>query len=120
MMFTGEKGKILTGFNVQNPRLFSRKKKPVTATTTPLQPYANKNMVAALTLFADSCKSGQQYPGSFIDAEALTEAINLYAASLRSGRLLKYDAGARQITNVADANKYLSRQYRSGWDPATI
>ena len=22
-----------------------------------------------------------------------------------------------KITNVADANKYLSREYRSGWDP---
>ncbi len=120
MMFTGTKGKILAGFNVQNPRLFSKKKKPVTAPTPPSQPYAQNNMVEALSLFAASCKSNQQYPGSFIDAEALTEAINLYAASLRAGRLLKYDAASRQITNIPDANKYLARQYRTGWDPATI
>jgi len=25
-----------------------------------------------------------------------------------------------KITNVPDANKYLSREYRKGWDPASI
>ncbi len=120
MMFVGEKGKILAGFNVQNPRLFSKKKKPVTATTQAVQSYNHENMVAALTLFSDACKSGKQYPGSFAEAEGLTEAVNLYAASLRAGRLLKYDATSRQITNVPDANKYLKREYRTGWDPASI
>jgi hypothetical protein len=48
------------------------------------------------------------------------EAINLYGVALRSGRLLKYDAANSQITNVKDANKYLSREYRAGWDPDTI
>jgi hypothetical protein len=120
MMFVGEKGKILAGFNVQNPRLFSKKKKEVKANIPAVQSYAHENMVSALTLFADSCKSGKQYPGSFIEAEGLTEAVNLYAASLRSGRLLKYDATSRQITNVPEANKYLMREYRSGWDPKTI
>jgi len=120
MMFVGEKGKILAGFNVQNPRLFSRKKKEVATTSQVVQSYAHDKMVAALQLFVDSCKSGKQYPGSFSEAEGLTEAVNLYAASLRSGKLLKYDAASRQITNVPEANKYLKREYRAGWDPATI
>jgi len=34
--------------------------------------------------------------------------------------MLKYDAASLTITNVPEANKYLSREYRSGWDPATI
>ena len=71
-------------------------------------------------LFVDACKTGKQYPGSFAEAEYLTEAINLYAVALRSWKLLKYDASSHSITNVPDANKYLSREYRSGWDPATI
>jgi hypothetical protein len=84
----------------------------------------NRNQVQkttdALSLFVDACKTGKQYPGNFPEAEYLTEAINLYAVALRSGKLLKYDAASHAITNVADANKYLSREYRSGWDPATI
>ena len=75
---------------------------------------------AALPLFVDACKTGKQYPGNFSEAEYLTEAVNLYALSLRTNKLLQYDAANLKITNVADANKYLSRDYRSGWDPATI
>ncbi|HVV55099.1 MAG TPA: hypothetical protein VHC47_07240, partial [Mucilaginibacter sp.] len=119
MMFVGEKGKILAGFNVQNPRLFHKGKEEKT-TTPPENSYAQENMVASLTLFANSCKSGTQYPGSFRDAWPLTEAINLYAVALRSGRLLKYDGSTQQITNVTDANKYLKKDYRTGWDPASI
>jgi len=75
---------------------------------------------AALLLFVEACKSGKQYPGNFAEAEHLTAAVNLYAASLRSNKMLKYDAAGQTITNVADANKYLNRTYRPGWDPATI
>jgi hypothetical protein len=120
MMFVGDKGKILTGFNIQNPRLFSRKKMEDLVNPQVTQIKESDKMVAALQLFIDACKTGKQYPGSFFEAEHLTEAVNLYAASLRAGRLLKYDEASRQITNVPDANKYLSREYRAGWDPASI
>jgi hypothetical protein len=75
---------------------------------------------SALPRFVEACKTGKQYPGSFPEAEFLTEAVNLYAASLRANKMLKYDAASHAITNVADANKYLMRAYRQGWDPATI
>ena len=71
-------------------------------------------------MFAQSVKAGKQYPGSFPEAEYLTEAVNLYAVALRSNKLLNYDAANRKITNSADADKYLKRDYRKGWDPATI
>jgi hypothetical protein len=74
----------------------------------------------ALQQFIDACKSGKQYPGNFREAEPITEAINLYSVALRTGKLLKYDAATVSITNVADANKYLNREYRKGWDPATM
>ncbi|MFI5159625.1 MAG: Gfo/Idh/MocA family protein [Sphingobacteriales bacterium] len=120
MMFVGEKGKILCGFNVQNPRLFSKKNPPISAPTSAINSYADNKMVDALTLFATNCKAGTQYPGSFPEAEALTEAVNFYSTSLRVAHLLKYDATSRQITNIPEANKYLKRDYRTGWDPATI
>jgi hypothetical protein len=120
MMFVGDKDKILAGFNVQNPRLLSQKKTEAAAGPQAARPREGDRMAAALQLFIDACKSGKQYPGSFSEAEHLTEAVNLYAASLRTGRLLKYDAVNRQITNVPEANKYLMREYRAGWDPASI
>ena len=116
-MFVGDKGKILAGFNVDHPQLLSEKASEPPKTG----PYSEGDrMKAALQLFADACKSGKQYPGSFSDAEHLTEAINLYAVALRSRRLLKYDAATMKITNSPEANKFLSREYRTGWDPASI
>jgi hypothetical protein len=119
MMFVGTEGKILAGFNVQNPQLISGKKN-ATDNTKPDTRGQVEQESAALPLFVNACKTGQQYAGNFIEAEHITEAVNLYSVALRTGKLLKYDAAAQKITNAADANKYLSREYRTGWDPATI
>ncbi|MGC4034975.1 MAG: Gfo/Idh/MocA family oxidoreductase [Chitinophagaceae bacterium] len=120
MMFVGDKGKILAGFNVQNPQIISGNK-----TGNPVNAEADKrNQVQqtseALPKFVDACKTGKQYPGNFREAEFITEAINLYAVALRTNKILKYDAATVSITNVPDANKYLNREYRQGWDPSTI
>lgn len=120
MMFVGDKGKILAGFNVQNPQLISGNKTAVTGDTKEDKRNQVQQTSEALPLFVNACKTGKQYPGNFMEAEYITEAVNLYAAALRSGRLLKYDAANMKITNVSDANKYLSREYRAGWDPATM
>jgi Oxidoreductase family, NAD-binding Rossmann fold/Oxidoreductase family, C-terminal alpha/beta domain len=120
MMFVGDKGKILAGFNVQNPQIISGKKMDAPANTNPVSQNQVQQTSAALPLFVDACRTGKQYPGNFTEAEAITEAINLYAVALRTNKLLKYDAANHTITNVPDANKYLSREYRTGWDPATI
>ena len=119
MMFVGDKGKILAGFNVENPRLLGKK---MEGTEQPKNGPSDRGerATSALQLFIDACKSGKQYPGSFSEAEHLTEAVNLYSVALRSGRLLKYDAAGMKITNVPEVNKYLSREYRAGWDPASI
>ena len=118
MMFVGDKGKILAGFRVENPQILSGTRMD----TAPATPHGNEAQRAldAYQLFADAIKSGRQYPGSFREAEHITEAINLYSVALRSGRMLKYDSASRTITNVPDANKYLSRDYRAGWAPETI
>ena len=119
MMFVGDTGKILAGFNVQNPQIISGKKMDSLNENADKQ---NEDQKAShwLQLFVEACKSGKQYPGNFSEAEHLTETINLYAVALRTNRMLQYDAANLKITNVVDANKYLSREYRQGWDPATI
>jgi hypothetical protein len=64
-----------------------------------------------------ACKGGKQSPGNFLNAWPITEAVNLYAVALRTRQRLRYDAANMSITNVADANRYLSREYRKGWAP---
>ncbi len=120
MMFVGDKGKILAGFNVQNPRIISGERMEAPAGAGNDKRDQVQMTSAALPLFVDACKTGKQYPGNFAEAEHLTEAVNLYAASLRANKMLKYDAASQTITNAPDANKYLDRTYRKGWDPAAI
>ena len=120
MMFVGDKGKILAGFNVQNPQIISGKKMDAPANANA----DNRNQVQqtseALPKFVEACKTGKQYQGNFMEAEYITEAINLYAAALRTNKLLKYDAANVKITNSDEANKYLKRDYRQGWDPGVM
>jgi len=111
-MFVGDKGKILTDFYVGNPILLGKSN----ANPTPSRVNQVERQAAALQNFIDAVKSGKQYAGNFREAEGITEAINLYAAALRSAKMLKYDPAGRTITNVPEANKYLSREYRPGFE----
>jgi len=116
MMFVGEKGKILAGFHVDHPQLIPEKRM---AGQTVLE-LPKKDRTLGFKQFMDAIKAGKQCPGSFTEAGSITEAVNLYSVALRAGRTLKYDAVNQKITNVAEANKYLSREYRKGWEPQEI
>ncbi|MGZ8509785.1 MAG: Gfo/Idh/MocA family protein [Chitinophagaceae bacterium] len=120
MMFVGDSGKILAGFNIQNPRIISGKKMNEPAAETTDRRSQVQQTSEALPLFVDACRSGKQYAGNFREAEPITEAINLYALALRTNKLLKYDAANVKITNVPEANKWLNREYRPGWAPETV
>ena len=66
--------------------------------------------------------------GSFLNAGPISETVCLAAVALRAGRVrsgvrvypapikLLYDSAAMKITNLPDANKYLTRDYRPGWE----
>ncbi|MFZ9661694.1 MAG: Gfo/Idh/MocA family protein, partial [Chitinophagaceae bacterium] len=119
MMFVGESGKILAGFNVQNPLLISGNKNLAPAPVAANAQSQVEQTTAALPLFIQACKSGKSYPGTFQEAEYLTEAVNLYASSLRANKVLKYDASTVTVNDNL-ANSYLERKYRSGWDMDSI
>jgi len=65
---------------------------------------------------AEAIKSGQQSPGSFRYAGPITETINLGAVALRAGKKIEYDSASMTITNDESANKFLTREYREGWE----
>jgi hypothetical protein len=125
MMFVGDKGKILAGFNVETPRLISAHRKK---SIQPPQPAPKPNggpqtpqLSPGLKQWVAACRGDKRHsPGSFLNAGPISEAVNLYAVALRTGKRLRYDADKGAVTNVAGANKYLSREYRAGWDPQTI
>jgi hypothetical protein len=64
-----------------------------------------------------ACKGGPPTYGDFLLAGPISDAFNLGAVSLRlGGKRLAFDATGPKVTNVAEANKCLTREYRSGWE----
>ena len=50
-------------------------------------------------------------------AARLTEVMLLGIVALRTGqgRKIEYDGENMEVTNVEEANQYLTREYRPGW-----
>ena len=68
--------------------------------------------------WAKACK-GQAEASSQIEyAAQLTETMLLGIVALKAGqgKKIAYDGDAMRVTNIPEANAYLTREYRSGWE----
>ena len=119
MMFVGSKGKILAGFFIQDPQLIpERRMLKRSVTPAPVRQRDQEGAVPpGLRQWIAAVRGGPQSPSGFLNAGPISEAVNLYAVALRTGKKLLYDGESRKITNLGEANKYLVREYRKGWDP---
>jgi predicted dehydrogenase len=61
-------------------------------------------------------KAGKQAPCHFGYAGPFTEAYQLANVALRVGHRIEWDPLAFRVTNCREANQYLTREYRRGWD----
>ena len=114
VIFIGEKGILMNDTYGSNPRLF-----PVSLTeeaalvpkTYARIPWTHEmNWVKAI--------KGEAKASSPIEyAAQLTETMLLGIVALRTGqgRKILYDGERMAVTNIADANQYLTREYRAGW-----
>jgi Oxidoreductase family, C-terminal alpha/beta domain/Oxidoreductase family, NAD-binding Rossmann fold len=113
MMFVGDKGKIIAGFRCESPQLIPKSK---------MDSYMNGQLMPKETtnrsndVWIDAFKNKTQSPGSFLNATAVTETILLGGVALRAKKKVEWDSANMKITNVPDANKYLVREYRKGWE----
>jgi predicted dehydrogenase len=128
MLLVGDKGKILGGFRAESAQLIpDDKMRAYTAAHRASEPSPperrqrgdqdNRPRVSARDqVWIDAFKGGPPTYGDFTLAGPISDAINLAAISLRlGGRRLLWDAAASKVTNVAEANALLTREYRDGW-----
>jgi hypothetical protein len=113
VIFIGEKGILLHGTYGDNPRLYPQSlmdQAALVPKTLPRIPWSHElNWAKAIR--------GEAKPSSPFEYSAqLTETMLLGIAALRAGqgKTLVYDGEQGRITNVADANQYLTREYRPG------
>jgi hypothetical protein len=66
--------------------------------------------------WAVAVKSGKQAPCHFGYAGPFTEAYQLGNIALRVGHRIQWDPLEFRVTNCQEANQWLRREYRRGWD----
>ena len=112
-MFVGDKGKIVAGFRCENPKLLpdSKMKNYLNGQEAPKEVVESGDKY-----WIDAFKNKTQSPGSFLNAMPVTETILLGAVALQARKKVEYDSQNMKITNNTDANKFLYREYRKGWE----
>lgn len=67
--------------------------------------------------FADACRGEDKTTSLFSYSGPLTEAVLLGTVAIRfPEETLKWDAANLRVVNLAEANDYLTKPYRKGWE----
>jgi predicted dehydrogenase len=114
VFFIGEQGILMHETYGSKPRLFPEALMEAAAavpkTIPRIEVSHELNWVAA-------CKKQAEASSPLEYAARLTEVMLLGIVALRTGqgRKILYDGSAMSITNIPEANQYLTREYRAGW-----
>jgi predicted dehydrogenase len=65
--------------------------------------------------WATACRGGEPAMSNFNYAGRLTETMILGNLALRAGGKIEWDAKDQKVTNLPEANKFVRREYRSGY-----
>ena len=109
----GTTGKLMHDTYGANPRLLPKSLQD--STNKPAQKLPRIENESHELNWVAAAKGHSQASSPFAYAAQLTEVMLLGVVALRAGKKIAYDGSAMRVTNVADANQFLSRQYRAGW-----
>jgi predicted dehydrogenase len=114
VIFIGEKGILLHDTYGANPRLYPQSLMEQAAAVPKTMPRIKWSHELN---WAKAIRGEAKASSPFEYAAQLTETMLLGIVALRAGqgKQLRYDGGRGEITNSADANQYLTREYRTGW-----
>ena len=116
VIFLGERGILVHETYGRNPTLYPEgllEEAEAVPTRDDRVPEENHEMN-----WARACKGMEEAVSPFSYAAPLTETMLLGLVALRAGqgRKIHYDADAMRITDMEEANRYLTRDYRPGWE----
>jgi hypothetical protein len=113
LLFVGDRGKILCGFNGKNPKLIPQSKMDdykQPPKTLPRSPGNEREWL-------DACKGSKVKPGgNFEFAGMVTETLQLGNVSSRLGQKLNWSRSDMRVANSDLANQYVRPERRSGWE----
>jgi predicted dehydrogenase len=113
LLFVGDRGKILCGFNGAHPQLIPEAKmnsykRP--AKTLPRSPGNEREWL-------DACKGSKEKPGGNFEFEGMvTETLLLGNVATMLGQKLNWDRPSMKVVNADAAQKYIRPERRGGWE----
>jgi predicted dehydrogenase len=113
LLFIGDRGKILCGFNGANPKLIPESRMRGFQPPPKSLPRSPGNEREWL----DACKGGKAKPGGNFEFEGLvTETLLLGNVAARAGQKLHWDRAGLKVTNSESAQMFVSPDRRKGWE----
>ncbi|TWT67200.1 Inositol 2-dehydrogenase [Allorhodopirellula solitaria] len=112
-VLVGEQGSLVIP-HVAMPRLFPEDRFPAAEQET-------IDGVNHYTQWADACRGNGETTSHFDYAGPLTETVLLGTIGIRfPDQELHWDAKTLKVTNHPDAQKWITKKYRKGWEPAWV
>ncbi len=116
VLFVGERGLLMHDTYGRNPRLFPEglhEEADLVVESYPRVPDENHERN-----WAEACRGNGRAVSPFAYAAPLTEVMLLGLVALRAGqgRRIHYDADVMRVVDHDEANRYLTRDYRPGWE----
>jgi predicted dehydrogenase len=109
-LFVGEKGMILADYGkhlLLPEKEFADLKRPTPSIPRSPGHYAE---------WIEACKTGKPTSADFQYSGWLTEANHLGNVAYRAGKKLEWDAEEMRARNAPEANPFIRREYRPGWE----
>jgi hypothetical protein len=114
VIYVGAKGLLMHETYGDNPKLFPESLLADAAAVPKTMPRITTTHEMN---WVDACKGIGATTSPFDYASPLTETMLLGMVALRAGqgKRIVWDAERGGVTNVSEANQYLTREYRAGW-----
>ncbi len=117
LMLVGDRGRILARFLGDNARVIAGQRPGEGVAEAASAGERERRRERRTSSWVSAFRGGAATCGDFLLAGPISDAFNLAAVSLRmGGKRLVFDAVAGRVTNWPEANRYLGREYRPGWE----
>jgi predicted dehydrogenase len=124
LLFVGDKGSIICGFNGSNPRLLVAEAGKSSSQPDPQERRQRSGGTASQRRdnpnqreWLEACKGAKTKPGASFEFSAMvTEALLLGNVAVRTGRRLAWDHVNLKVPDLAAADRYIRPERRPGWE----
>lgn len=110
----GSKATVLCSFYYETVRIIPEAKMREMAPSLPAK-MIPRVQGGPFAEWLNGIKGGPKPGSNFEYSGPFTEAVLLANVAIRSRRRLEWDAAAMKVTNVPDANQFVTKEYRPGW-----